>query len=97
MDTKLQCNDAAQGWPADHRNCLPDNWGLQCGACLQTCYFVEAAGGKAFLPFQYTLPSVGLFAETCDVRAKGTKYQNESSSLGNYWYVCFPGTVIEFD
>lgn len=88
FDTKLQCNDndAASNWPAEFQYCTPEKWGLQCGACLQTCYFVETEGGNAFLPFQYTLPSVQLFAETCDVRAVGSKYQNESN-LGNYWCV----------
>lgn len=86
MDTTLQCNDATQGWPAQYQNCLPDNWGLQCGACLQTCYFVEQQGGRAFLPFQYTFPSVQAFSQTCDVRASGAKYHNESS-LGIYWCV----------
>jgi hypothetical protein len=83
FDTKLQCNDEAIDWPAKHRNCLPDGWGLQCGACLQTCYFVETEGGRAFVPYQYTMPSVELFSQTCDVRATDTKYINESS-LGIY-------------
>ena len=84
FDTTVQCADHANDWPAEHQYCLPENWGLQCGACLQTCYSVETAGGQPFLPFQYTFPTVELFAATCDRKTLGSKYSNESS-LGIYW------------
>ena len=75
------CNDKAKGWPEQYQFCNPEQWGLQCAVCQDTCWAFQAylSNGTAvtYRPMKYTMPSLELFTASCDIKTTGTTYDEK--------------------